>query len=113
MVKHNIHLTKKGGMNKKKDIYNTNWESPHVPGKQDCCLCVFHFMGLINDDEYIELYNKYSDTGMYPKQIESFFKSKYPHFKFNLMKLNLTKMDKNKVSLKNMRMLSWLCPPAV
>ena len=89
---------KKGGMNKKKDVHSSSWENPHVPGKKDCCPCVFHYMGLINDDEYIELYDRYSETGMSPKNIETFFKNKYPHFDFSLQKADLTKMDKNNVS---------------
>ena len=60
-------VRKKGGMNKKKNVYNSVWKNPHVSGKKDCCPCIFHYMGLINDDEYIELYNKYSKTGMSPK----------------------------------------------
>jgi len=89
---------KKGGMNKKKDVHSSSWENPHVPGKQDCCPCVFHYMGLISDNEYVELYDKYSDTGMHPKDIASFFKKKYPHFNFTLQMANLTKINKNKVS---------------
>ena len=92
--------TKKGGLNKKKDVYNSSlenqWENPHVPGKSDCCPCVFHYMGLINDDEYAELYDKYGETGMHPLDIQTFFKSKYPHFNFKLERADLTKIGKNK-----------------
>ena len=94
---------KKGGLNKKKDVKKINswenlWVNPHVPGKQDCCPCVFHYMGLIDDNEYVELYDKYGETGMYPKDIETFFKSKYPHFNFKLERADLTKIGKKRVS---------------
>ena len=90
---------KKGGLNKKKDVKKIDsWENPHVPGKQDCCPCVFHYMGLIDDNEYAELYDKYSETGMLPQDIETFFKSKYPHFNFKLERADLTKIGKKRVS---------------
>ena len=85
---------KKGGLNKKKDVKKIDsWVNPHVPGKQDCCPCVFHYMGLIDDDEYAELYDKYGETGMYEKDIESFFKSKYPHFNFEVRTAQLNNLS--------------------
>jgi len=86
---------KKGGLNKKKDVNNIDsWETPHVPGKQDCCPCVFHYMGLIDDEEYIELLELYGDRGMYPEEIESFFKDKYPEYNFSLKIAQLKNMSK-------------------
>ena len=75
---------KTGGLQKKKTIQSENsWENPHIDTKEDCCPCVFHYLGLIDDDDYAELYDKYSETGMKPIDIEKFFKNKYPHFDFN------------------------------
>ena len=79
-----------GGLQKKKTIMsNDSWENPHIDKKMDCCPCVFYYLGLINDDDYVQLYNKYSETGMQPVDIEIFFKSKYPHFNFKVLNATL------------------------
>ena len=88
-----------GGLQKKKTIMsNDSWENPHIDTKKDCCPCVFYYLGLINDDDYVELYDKYSETGMYPVDIENFFKSKYPHFNFNMLTAKL--YDKSNKEIK-------------
>tara|TARA_B100000900_G_scaffold233885_2_gene198580 strand:+ start:1501 stop:2517 length:1017 start_codon:yes stop_codon:yes gene_type:complete len=88
-----------GGLQKKKTIMsNDSWENPHIDKKMDCCPCVFYYLGLINDDDYVQLYDKYSETGMYPVDIENFFKSKYPHFDFNILAAKL--YDKSNKEMK-------------
>ena len=46
----------RGGFNKKHNVNNSNrFNFPRTLRDNDCCPCVFYYIGLINENEFVQL----------------------------------------------------------